>query len=573
MPLKPPLAPDGDDSTSAWESQARRLTAAIEGLPPTPLRQSLTAALVALAAGDLPGAVAHAQTALQGAPTCALAFRLMAMALEGQGELAAALDAYQAAYDLEPYGADILADLGRLAGGLDMPEAAARFFVLAMAGGHHSPALSEQLAQALRLSGRYDEAVEVLRQAILAAPGNALLWNALGAVVLQQGDSETALTFFEQALSLAPGQVEPLYNRASAMFERGDLNAALADCDAALARAPAHLRPSILVARALVRLSLGDLAQGWPDYEARLDPDFAKAPVFDLPQARWRPSDPLAGRRLLVVGEQGLGDELMFAGLIPDLLAALGPQGALSLAVEPRLTALFQRSFPQADVHAHATRLERARPVRTALGDVAGADLWTPLASLAQRFRPDLASFAGGAAPLAPDPARVAHWRAWLATLGDGPKIGVTWKSMKLGGERAKYYAPFGDWLAALSCPGAGFVNLQYGDSDAEQAQARAAGIALWAPPGLDLTHDLDDLAALCAALDLVAGAPNATTNLAGACGAPVWLLAAPVSWPRLGTDRYPWFPQARVFVAERFGDWRGAMARMADALTDVTQA
>jgi hypothetical protein len=73
-------------------------------------------------------------------------------------------------------------------------------------------------------------------------------------------------------------------------------------------------------------------------------------------------------------------------------------------------------------------------------------------------------------------------------------------------------------------------------------------------------------VAALAAALDLTIGFANATTQLAGALGAPLWLLTPPGSWTCLGTDRYPWHPQARVFHAPGF-DWERAMGRVAEAL------
>ena len=112
------------------------------------------------------------------------------------------------------------------------------------------------------------------------------------------------------------------------------------------------------------------------------------------------------------------------------------------------------------------------------------------------------------------------------------------------------------------------FVNLQYGDSAAETAQAaRELGVQLWRPPGLDLKEDLDDLAALTLALDLVIAPANATSNLAAACGAPVWLISTPGAWPKLGADRYPWYPSVRVFNPPAFNDWAPVMDEITQAL------
>jgi hypothetical protein len=92
-------------------------------------------------------------------------------------------------------------------------------------------------------------------------------------------------------------------------------------------------------------------------------------------------------------------------------------------------------------------------------------------------------------------------------------------------------------------------------------------GLEIWQPPGIDLKDDLDDVAALTCALDLVVAPPNATSNIAAACGASAWFITTPTGWPRLGQARYPWYPNTRVFITERFGDWGQVMAETAQAL------
>ena len=95
-----------------------------------------------------------------------------------------------------------------------------------------------------------------------------------------------------------------------------------------------------------------------------------------------------------------------------------------------------------------------------------------------------------------------------------------------------------------LATPGVTFVNLQYGDCDAEIAQApRALGVEIWRPPGHRPEGRSGRRGRPDLALDLVIGPANATTNIAAACGAPTWLISTPGAWPRLGTDRYPWYP------------------------------
>jgi hypothetical protein len=216
--------------------------------------------------------------------------------------------------------------------------------------------------------------------------------------------------------------------------------------------------------------------------------------------------------------------------------------------VEPRLVSLFARSFPTAEVLAHHTESVDGVPVRTVPGLRTAVQVWAPFASPAEALRPSADSFPEAPGFLTPDPARVAHWRGVLAQR-PGRKIGLLWKSAKLAGERQRLFAPFEAWRPVLETPGATFVNLQYGDCAEELAWAKQQwGVDILQPPGIDLKNDLDDVAALAAALDLTIGFSNASFNLAGAVGAPAWLVAVHEAWTLLGTDRYPWYPQARLF-------------------------
>ncbi|HST91099.1 MAG TPA: flagellar protein FlbA, partial [Brevundimonas sp.] len=165
-----------------------------------------------------------------------------------------------------------------------------------------------------------------------------------------------------------------------------------------------------------------------------------------------------------------------------------------------------------------------------------------------------------------PLPDRVARWKAELETLGPGLKVGLHWKSLVLTGSRARYFSSFERWRPVLETPGAVMVNLQCGDVAEDLAAAEAAGIRIWTPP-IDLKDDLEDVAALSAALDVVIGPGIAGTNLAAAVGANTWMINAPDDWHFLGTDRYPFYPGLRHFRRDGFDQWEPVMERIRDAL------
>jgi hypothetical protein len=194
------------------------------------------------------------------------------------------------------------------------------------------------------------------------------------------------------------------------------------------------------------------------------------------------------------------------------------------------------------------------------------------MAAPLRRFRRTVQAFPDRSSFLRADPDRIAHWRGVLGQR-PGLKVGVLWKSLKLDGARLRYFSPFEQWRPVLQTPGISFVNLQYGECQDELDQARETlGVEIWQPPEIDLKNDLDDIAALCRGLDLVLGPSNATTNIAAACGAQVWMISTPGAWPLLGlTDRSPWYPTARVFMADRFNHWAPVMNQIADALAKLT--
>ena len=499
-----------------------------------------------------------------------LAWHILAIAREKQGDFASSLNSYEAALSLLTDHASVAGDLGRLAFRMNMMDFAAKFFAHFRLARPNDIEAANNLACALRELNRESEAIEVLKAAISAHPEAPGLWNTLGTVLCNTGDPGGSLVFFDEALRLAPQHSKALHNRAFAKADLGDIVGALTDGEAAM---QVSSDPADLVvmefARATLLLALGRITEGWQAYEARFSPEISDSPLFHIPGVRWAGED-LKGKTVMVVAEQGLGDEVMLANMLPDILELLGPDGKLTLVVEHRLKPLLERSFPGVEVSPHRTMKYEGRVYRTAphIENWERFDCWAALGDFLRSMRNSVEAFPKRKAYLTPDPDRVAYWKAELEKLGPQPKVGLLWKSLSLKGERARQFSPFELWEPVLKTQGVTFINLQYGDCEDEIALAKEKfGVEIWQPPGIDLKQDLDDLTALCCAVDLIIGFSNATTNLAGAAGAPIWLLTAPAVWTRLGTDAYPWYPQARVFAPPEIGHWAPAMAEVAEAL------
>ncbi len=505
--------------------------------------------------------------------TAAETSRQLAARCELEGDLTGALHAYETALGQTPGDLESLSALARIAGRLDMPAQSLALWDDVLAKAPANLAAVDGRARALAALCRFPEALETLRAAILDHPHEARLWNSLGLLQAEQSDSTAAVLFFDEALRLDPSFAAALYNRGDVRFDLGELSEAEADFAAAARGAPsAEQDATIAFAQALMALHRGDLQTGWDRYAIRLSRHHPAAPVFKVPASAWAPSTPLDGKHLLVVGEQGVGDEIMFASLLSDALTAVGPAGLLSVAVDPRLIALMQRSFPAATIIPHLTERRGGRPHRSVAAPSAATpvDAWAPMADLPRRFRPDLESFVPQAY-LKADPNRVATWREWLNR--GRPCVGLSWRSGLLSGRRRRQYPELQAWAPVLRTPGVTLVNMQYSATSEELAGLEAlAGAPILTPPEIDLKADLDELAALCSAMTLVISVPNATAAMAGACGAPVWFVGGPAAWTRLGTDGYPWYANARSFSAARLGDWAPVLGSVAEALATLVQ-
>jgi len=500
------------------------------------------------------------------------AWHMLAISRDKCNDFQTALTCYETALRIMPDNPAIANDLGRLSyklGLYDIAEKFFRFFLDKCPG--HVEAINN-LASTLREANRLDEAIDILKTAITENQTDAQLWNALGTVINAKGDIATSAIFYEEALRFDPKHVHARYNLGNARSMLGNPQQGLQDLMTAL---PIFTDPMNIhtcrLSVAFCYLVMGDYRNGWEWYEARTKENTAEAMTYLVPAPRWTKDEPLTGKRLFVSAEQGLGDEIMFASVLPDLLREIGPEGHLTIGVEPRLVLLFQKGFPDATVVRHHTTKHKTMPIRLfpEIIDWSPFEAWAIMGDFLSRYRPDEASFPKPNVFFHPDPERIAYWKAMLDGLNGKPKIGILWKSLIKHSRRDRYYSPFEQWAQVLRTEGVQFVNLQYGDTEAELAEAKAMGLDIWTPPGIDLKTDLDDLSALCVAMDCIMCPSNATSNIAGAAGTRVFMVSPENSWNSLGTRYYPWYPNTRVFFSPSLTDWSQVMGEIKTALIE----
>ncbi|HTT98237.1 MAG TPA: tetratricopeptide repeat protein [Rhizomicrobium sp.] len=535
----------------------------------------LRRAIKAWQRGDL---VRSAQLSLEATgedDTNAKAYHVLAMALQRMGHQHKALVTYERAFELDPTDPELLINLGLAAWNMKINDGAHKMFQLYVEACPESPLGYNNLGSVQSDMGFVDTAIETLRAAIFRMPAEAVLWNSLATVLAENGRVEESLTFYQEAIRLDPNFARLYHNIGYAWSHLGHLDKALDAYNEALARAVEDgEKMEGKHSRSICLIGMGQIKEGFSEYEIRNDTRF-RAYVHHLVKAPLWKGEELAGKRILVVGEQGLGDEFMFANILPDLQDAVGETGKLEIAVDPRLIPLFQRSFPKADVGRYDDRTlidkdgnKNLRFIPFSI-DKGEPDYWAPMATPLHILRKSLDDFPHRPFLIA-DPERVADYAAQLAMLGDGVKVGICWRSMMLGAKRAKYFSALDMWGPILKTPGVTFVNLQYGDCADEIARAEEMhGVKIHRIEGLDLKDDIDGAAALSSALDLVISAPTAAAATAGSVGTEVWFTTAGRTWPQLGTNEYPWYRKTRVFSPVKFGDWNDVIPRIGDALAE----
>jgi tetratricopeptide (TPR) repeat protein len=504
------------------------------------------------AQGKLEEAVACYERAMALKPRFAEAFFNYANALQALGKLDAAVAGYKHALDLKPGMAEAHCNLGNaLLAQQNLGEADACYVRALALKPNYAEAYYNQgnLRQAQE---KLDEAASCYERAIQIKPQLTEAHYNLGNTIHALDKLEAAEASFKRALALRPDYAEAHYNLGCVLEDLGRLDEALASIARALQIKPDY--PQARFGQALAQLQTGDWATGWRNYESRWKSPDHNTPWRAYPQTTWA-GDQLESGRLLLWGEQGVGDEIQFAGLIPE---AVRTGNRITLDCDARLKPLFARSFPEIEV------VSGCGPAEAATMEIAAQ---LPTGSLPGLFRANGSAFAATASPyLRADPAERENFRA---RYNDGSRlIGLAWhtKNLKTGRKRSiglESLAP----LFAL--PGIRWISLQYGDFDALEEHAAAANAPLLIDRTVDQFADLDRFAAQVAAMDQVITIDNSTAHLAGALGLPVWLLlpyAADWRWLER-CEHSPWYPTLRLVRQQTIGNWESVVESVRSAL------
>ena len=380
--------------------------------------------------------------------------------------------------------------------------------------------------------------------------------------------NDMAEKFWLEALKhekLPKAQSGILSNMAALFLYEGQPDRAIEYADKAIALDPANTKA--LANRGIACLEKGEWAEGWKGWRyTNMTGDRPKVVYGNLPE--W---DGTPGQTVIVHGDQGIGDEIFFASALPDMQRVCKK---VILDCHPRLPELFQRSFP--DIEVHGTRKDL-----TELDwfEGCGADATIALSDLFGFFRLKEGDWPG-ASYLNADPYERAVARQLTAASGgsDPMRIGISWTGGTSLTRQHLRSIPIDRLEPILRArPDAQWFSLQYTEDAArqicemeERTGIRIAHFPTWVESiGYGPSYRYDRTASLVASLDLVISVPTTVHHLAGALGVPNWLMVqSKPDWRcQLKGSTLPWYKSTKVYRQEADGDWFGPIAWVAQDL------
>jgi Flp pilus assembly protein TadD len=422
------------------------------------------------------------------------------------------------------------------------------------------PLLRNNLAAALRaVGGDSSEALALLESAAEAQPLNCMAWINLATARRDHLDLDGALDAGFRSVELAPDDAQALSNLSLVLKEAQRWDEA--EHYARLARERSPLDPSMRSNLALLHLIRGNYAAGWPEHEARWEGAAelrGARPVFPKPQ--WQ-GESLAGKTVLLWGEQGMGDLMQFCRYVPMFAARVHRDGGRVIWNSfPQMGALLSRSLGEyVDGYTAGGGVDSLPPF----------DYEIPLLSLPHLLGVRDETLSAAVPYLRPDAAASAAWRTRLA--GEKRlKVGLAWTG-NAGHQRNPFrrvgWERYADRFRGLD--GVAFYSLQPGAAD-DVAAARAAGLAMVDHTGEFATFD--DTAAFISELDLVITICTSIAHLSGALGQRTWvLLDVNPHWPWLLERRdSPWYPNTVLYRQRTFARWDAVLDEVARDLANA---
>ena len=503
------------------------------------------------------------QQAIRIQPNQGEAYYNLGNAFHSQERMEEAIEAYQKAIQIQPNQGEAYNNLGIVFTNQGRIDDAIEAYQQAIRIQPNQGEAYYNLGNAFHSQERMEEAIEAYQKAIQIQPNRVEAYNNLGVVLIDQEKLEESVQIYQKTLEIQPNYADAYNNLGNALREQGKLEESIR-----IFQKATHLQPNHAEAHnnlAMMLLLKGNFENGWKQYEWRCQCDNFPFEKRDFPQPFWEGTD-LNDKSILVWTEQGIGDEIMFTSILPDLL---NMNANIIVESDRRMVSLFQRSFPKIQF------IPRQNPPNSQLLNTT-IDYQVPIGSLGKWLRRDENSFIlNRNTYLCACPKKTSRKRKEYQELANGKiLIGISWKSTGINQRhtytKKKKSTPLEYWQPLLAQRNCYFINLQYGNVKQELNEfQKHTDLKIYQDEEIDSLSSLDDFAAQISALDLVISTSNTTVHLAGALGKQVWTLLPHIPDWRWTLEREDtlWYPRMRLFRQHRIGDWSKAFQQVKLAL------
>jgi tetratricopeptide (TPR) repeat protein len=538
--------------------QAHAIYSAILAFDPNHADSLHLLGMIAYADGDHESAIRNIRRAIAINKNEASYHSNLGTIVHQQGKLEEAAECYQHALVLKPELAEAHYNLGNVFHAQEQLEEAIACYEQALSLNSKLPEAHYNLGNALQSQDKFEEAIAAYRRALALDRGKYEALHNWGNALQSLGKLEEAMTCYERVLIVHPAYAKAHYSVGCALQAFGKPTEAIASYRQARALDPDFAQAGL--SESLAQLLQGEYAEGWQNYEWRWQSKAHNTPMRNYSQPLWRGAR-LSSGPVLIWGEQGVGDEIMFTGLMPE---AMRTGNKFIMDCDARLQPLFARSFPDVTVvprHAEADR--SANPANDKRGVAFSAHL--PTGSLPGLFRATPAAFAATKAPyLIADPIARERFRGRYTEGTNTRLAGITWHTNSRNYGRTRSI-DLSTLLPLLAIPEVRWISLQYGNHDLLEKEAAEAGAPIHIDRTVDQLSDIDLFAAQVAAMDIVVTIDNSTAHLAGALGVETLTLlpfAPDWRWLRDREDS-PWYPTMRLLRQPKRGDWESVMQKL----------
>jgi tetratricopeptide (TPR) repeat protein len=376
-------------------------------------------------------------------------------------------------------------------------------------------------------------AYQVFKRAADIFPGEAAIWHNIGKLYHEKQEDDKADEFFRKALKCKGDFYNSLEGLGMTHLNRAEFGQAIEYCNRALAENPDAMEAK--ANRGMAYLALKRWREGWRDYNVNVGRDGnRKEPIYGQ-ESRW---DGSKGKDVVVYGEQGIGDEISFASMIPDLIR---DSKSVTIECDGRLEKLFERSF---GVPTYGTRYHpEKKGIIPAWRAEKKFDARVSMGQLAEFYRLKDSDFTGEPY-LKPNPQMAMQWRVLLDSLGDKPKIGISWTGGLPHTGQKRRSVTLDTYAPLFKSFDAEWVSLQYKEPEVASAESKY-GVKIHDWDWGNRVFDYDQTVALISQLDLVISVCTTVVHAAGGLGKECWcLVPAHPMWRYLKEGE--WFPWAR---------------------------